>query len=250
VLLRRPRLRTLRKYPFPHAEFHDEKGPLEVDEEYYKSELVQPVWRITQHLEDFSTDKFLEELGLSEPSRKKFKRQMETEREEGETVLEGSISHSNAEKSKRFSELLGELTCVCGQGLSGAENGKLTTVCAHCGKGMLATVSNRLMLVLKDRVSEYYINRFKCKCNKQYILNPLSDCCKIKFRPRSNIPFEISEMVYVAKDLLRVNLRDIAHKPAETPEVRRLRALEDKLDEFLEQSDFERVGNINALFKV
>jgi hypothetical protein len=39
------------------------------------------VWRITQHLEDFSTDKFLEELGLSEGSRKKFKKQMETERE-------------------------------------------------------------------------------------------------------------------------------------------------------------------------
>jgi hypothetical protein len=64
---------------------------------------VQPVWRITQHLEDFSTDKFLEELGLSEGTRKKFKRQMETEREEGETVLEGSISQNSSEKSKKFS---------------------------------------------------------------------------------------------------------------------------------------------------
>lgn len=121
---------------------------------------------------------------------------------------------------------------------------------------MLATVSNRLMLVLKERVAEYYSNRFKCKCNKQYVLHPLADCCKIKYRPKSNIPFEVSEMVYVAKDLLRVNLREAASKEAtgriaaETPEGRRLRAIEEKLDEFLEQSDFERVGNINALFKV
>lgn len=48
---------------------------------------MQPVWRITQHLEDFSTDKFLEELGLGDESRKKFKRQMENDREEGEAVL-------------------------------------------------------------------------------------------------------------------------------------------------------------------
>jgi hypothetical protein len=132
-------------------------------------------------------------------------------------VLEGSISHNSTEKSKRFSELMGEITCFCGQGMSAAEGGKLTTVCSHCNKGMLATISNRLMFVLKERVAEYYINKFKCKCNKQYNLNPFSDCCKIKFKPKSNIPFEISETVYVAKDLLRVNLREIANKSGETP---------------------------------
>lgn len=31
---------------------------------------------------------------------------------------------------------------------------------------MLATVSNRLMFVLKEKVSEYYNNRLKCKCSK------------------------------------------------------------------------------------
>ena len=82
---------------------------------------------------------------------------------------------------------------------------------------MLPTISNRLMLVLKERVAEYYINKFKCKCNKQYNLNLFSECCKIKFKPKSNIPFEISEMVYVAKDLLRVNLREIASKGVESP---------------------------------
>lgn len=40
-------------------EFYDEKGPLEIDEEYYKRELLQPVGRITQHLQDFSTDRLL-----------------------------------------------------------------------------------------------------------------------------------------------------------------------------------------------
>lgn len=57
-------------------------------------------------------------------------------------------------------------------------------------------------------------------------------------------------MVYVARDLLRVNLRDVAHKHQDSPEVRRLAALEDKLREFLEQSDFEHVGSINAIFRL
>ncbi len=78
----------------PYLEFVDEKGPLEIDEEYYKRELLQPVGRITQHLEDFSTDRLLEEIGLSDEARKKFKRQLEAEREEGEAVLEGCITHS------------------------------------------------------------------------------------------------------------------------------------------------------------
>jgi hypothetical protein len=48
---------------------------------------LQPVGRITLHLEDFSTDKLLEEMGLSDEARKKFKRQMEVERDDGEAVL-------------------------------------------------------------------------------------------------------------------------------------------------------------------
>lgn len=172
---------------------------------------MQPVWRITQHLEDFSTDKFLEELGLGDESRKKFKRQMENDREEGEAVLEGSISQNTSEKSKRFSELLGEIVCSCGQSMAPADKGKLTTSCTNClKKNMIATISNRLFLLLKEKVAEYYANRFKCRCGKQYSLNPLGDCCKIKYKPRSNIPFEIHELVYIAKDLLHVNLREVA----------------------------------------
>ena len=60
---------------------------MEIDEEYYKRELLQPVGRITQHLADFSTDRLLEEIGLSDEGRKKFKKQMEAEREEGEALL-------------------------------------------------------------------------------------------------------------------------------------------------------------------
>jgi hypothetical protein len=60
---------------------------LEIDEDYYKRELLQPVGRITQHLQDFSTDRLLEEIGLSDEGRKKFKKQMEADREEGEAIL-------------------------------------------------------------------------------------------------------------------------------------------------------------------
>ena len=45
--------------------------------------LVQPVWRVTQHLEDFSTERFMEELGLDHKTRKEFRRVMEMDREEG-----------------------------------------------------------------------------------------------------------------------------------------------------------------------
>ena len=62
-----------------HLEFHDENGPLEIDHEYYKRELVQPVWRVTQHLADFSTERFMEELGLDHKTRKEFRRVMEVE---------------------------------------------------------------------------------------------------------------------------------------------------------------------------
>ncbi len=77
--------------------------------------------RITQHLEDFSTDRLLEEIGLSDEGRKKFKKQMEAEKEEGEAILEGCISHSTVEKSKRFAEAMGEIACVCGHKITAAE---------------------------------------------------------------------------------------------------------------------------------
>jgi hypothetical protein len=43
-------------------------------------------------------------------------------------------------------------------------------------------------------------------------LNPLGDCCKIKQKPRSNIPFEIHELVYVAKDMCSISVREYALK--------------------------------------
>lgn len=82
------------------------------------------------------------------------------------------------------------------------------------------------------------------------MLNPFSECCKIKYKPKSNIPFEIHEIVYVAKDLLRVNVRELAFKSPDHPDVRRLEVLERKLDRFLEISDFERVDNLNSLFRI
>jgi hypothetical protein len=64
-------------------------------------------------------------------------------------------------------------------------------------------------------------------------------------------------MVYVAKDLLRVNLREIPSSLVNHPEAKKLKMLEEKLkmldeklDDFLERSDFEKVGNINTLFKL
>ncbi len=116
---------------------------------------------------------------------------------------------------------------MCGQSLSAADNGKLTSNCLNCNKSLIATISNRLMMLLKSKINEYYTNRFKCRCGKQYSLNPLGDCCKIKYKPRSNIPFEIHEIVYIAKDLLHVNLGEMSVKSIEThPEGKKLKALE------------------------
>lgn len=131
-----------------------------------------------------------------------------------------------------------------------ADKGKLTTNCVNClKKNMIATTSNRLFMLLKEKVAEYYANRFKCRCGKQYSLNPLGECCKIKYKPRSNIPFEIHELVYIAKDLLHVNLREVARSTTDGESLK-LRHLEEKLDDFLGQSDFEKVDNITSLFKL
>jgi hypothetical protein len=96
------------------------------------------------------------------------------------------------------------LICACGQSMPVADKGKLNTLCP-CGKNLTATISNRLMGLIRDKSAEYYTNKFKCKCNRQYNLSPFFECCKIKYKPRSNIPFEIHELVYVAKDLLHID---------------------------------------------
>ena len=68
-----------------YQEFDDNR--LKIDDEYYKRELLQPVGIITQNLTNFSTDRLLEEIELSDEGGKKFKKQMEAEREEGEALL-------------------------------------------------------------------------------------------------------------------------------------------------------------------
>ena len=83
-----------------------------------------------------------------------------------------------------------------------AEKGKLVTNCPHCNFILIGTISNRITSAIKDRLHEYYTNKIKCRCGKQYMLNPISECCKIKYKPRSNIPFEIHELIYVGKDIV------------------------------------------------
>ena len=71
------------------------------------------------------------------------------------------------------------------------------------------------MGLLKEKVAEYYMNRFKCRCGKQYSLQAFTDCCKIKQKQRSNIPFEIHEMVYIVKDLVHISLLENAYRQKE-----------------------------------
>ena len=106
-------------------------------------------------------------------------------------MMETAISNNTIEKCKKLSEAIGEITCMCGQQLIIAEKGKLIYECPNCLKSIVATMSNRLMALIKQKSNEYYTNRFKCRCGKQYPVNLMTDCCKIKYKPRSNIPFEI-----------------------------------------------------------
>lgn len=134
-----------------------------------------------------------------------------------------------------------------------AENGKLSVVCPNpsCGRFLVATLQNRATLFLKERLNEYYNNKFKCRCGRQYNLNPIYDCCKIKYKPRSNLPFEVHEMVYVIKDLCSATLKDLPpHLRLRGDLLRKIDNLEKKLDEFLEYSDFERVTGLMSVFKL
>ena len=75
------------------------------------------------------------------------------------------------------------------------------------------------------------------------------DCCKIKYRPRSNIPFELHEIIYIAKDLLTITVKNIDrnYKP---DLVKKMDRLQRKVDEFLESSDFEKVTGLLGLLGV
>ena len=97
---------------------------------------------------------------------------------------------------------------MCGFKMAPATEGKLTLLCLSCKRTVIPSISNRLQLILRDKNAEYYNNKFKCRCLKQYNLTPLSNCCKIKYRPRSNVPFELHELVYLGKDLIMATEKD------------------------------------------
>ena len=83
-----------------------------------------------------------------------------------------------------------------------AAEGKLTLLCPCCRRIVIPSISNRLQPILRNKIAEYYNNKFKCRCLKQYNLVPLSNCCKIKYQPRSNVPFELHELIYLGKELI------------------------------------------------
>jgi len=78
------------------------------------------------------------------------------------------------------------------------------------------------------------MNHFKCRCSKQYNLNPLIDCCKIKYKPRSSIPFEIHELIYVTKDLCNISIKEHGQQQKDVNVISKIKSLEKKLDLFLE----------------
>lgn len=109
-------------------------------------------------------------------------------------------------------EFLGDIECICGFKIQVAEEGKLTTNCPSCHCNVIQAISNRMQYTLKQKINEYYNNRFKCRCDKTYALNLIGDCCKIKYKPRSNVPFEIHELIYVVRDLCAFTLKFVSKK--------------------------------------
>jgi hypothetical protein len=140
---------------------------------------------------------------------------------------------------------VGELPCECGFKMPAAEEGRLTLSCPACKRPVLSFISNRLQMLLREKIGEYYNNSFKCRCLKQYSLTPLSACCKIKYKPRSNIPFELHELVYLGKELVLATSRGSGEEAG-----RRLRVLEGKFDDFLEWSDYERVPGVKEILNL
>ena len=106
-----------------------------------------------------------------------------------------------------------------------AVEGKLTILCPSCRRTVIPSISNRLQLILRDKIAEYYNNKFKCRCLKQYNLTPLSNCCKIKHRPRSNVPFELHELVYLGKELILATEKEAGEETGS-----KMQVLKNKLD--------------------
>ena len=83
--------------------------------------------------------------------------------------------------------------------MGAAEEGRLLMKCPSCLRPMFAATSNRVGKIIREKIGEYYNNHFKCRCMRQYALTPISNCCKVNYRHRSNIPFEVHELVYMGK---------------------------------------------------
>ena len=80
---------------------------------------------------------------------------------------------------------------------------------------------------------------------KQYSLTPISNCCKVNYKHRSNIPFEIHELIYIGKELILSTIQKVNES-----ERKKLMALENRLDKFLEQSDYERDDKSNEIMRM
>ena len=97
--------------------------------------------------------------------------------------------------------------------MQAADEGKLTLLCPSCKRGVPA-ISSRFHWIMRQNIAEYYYNNFKCKCNRQYSLSPVTDCCKVKYRPRNNIPFDLHEFVAIGKKLVFSTSRELGEEAA------------------------------------
>ena len=78
---------------------------------------------------------------------------------------------------------------------------------------------------MKQGINEYYNNNYKCQCAKQYSLTPLVRCCKISKKQRSNIPFDIHELVYLSKHLITTTRKSVGDEA-----LKKLKMMESQFD--------------------
>ena len=134
--------------------------------------------------------------------------------------------------------------------MSLSDEGKFLINCKYCetdnSRWILSNLSNRISMYIKQRCSTYYNNKFKCECQKQYSLTPISKCCRVDGERKTIIPFELHTFVYMCKELCDNTLVKLS-PTGETH--KRVSDINDKiLGRFLTMSDYENIQGIMSCF--
>lgn len=100
---------------------------------------------------------------------------------------------------------------------------------------------------MKKNCSEFYRNRYQCKCRKRYKVQPLTQCCKVRHVEKPIVGCKLHDLLYITRELCLKSKEplhfDLVSRKID-PRVNddRLNRIVKNIDTFLETSEFENVS--------